>query len=1041
MMNVWSLKRFFSSTGSNITSSSNSIGYFAYSISSKIIIFDINSMIDGNNGNFMLRSNTFNRLVIDIQGETKNIRAWKDFKVGKPQNDDFSNMIYRVGVKSVFVNDLQWGPYTQNRWSVLFSVLNNGLVHLWLVPNIDSYSLPGYSPTPCFELIDLLYKNLINESNREFFEFDFNTMETVKGEISQNFCLDLMLNTDSPIIHSCILSVQMSELSFKDNGIILFSACWNEFLVIYAFEISENPKESCRDSINRILSKDQEDLSVSFPTVPKVSCRPLILTRIPGKKVDEIVTSCLISEFWSLGKELFFEIYTGSSEGKIHIFKFSLLEESGVIKCLGYNLINKSYPSVPITKLCYKSVSNVENKKEHMLIASEGTNLFLGKVDIEKMSCEILKPNSDSFRISHQMPIKTAKYMEDIIYKGELFETAFLTVDQSGLGILHIVDLENKSFISFQIFTMDKLISAPSVFPSLDQSSDSSSYDIEDASQNSNKSFSLESLQNVPSSIKSIKDSNDFKLISFENPLVPGQFYSFNKKSLHNFSIAVINSAALNTIRLIIVFNNFSPMDYIFNRISNHFIHTESLINTYSCLEDEKSLEPLSRAISQAFTLNDIRLILAGPLTMNKIPLLEEMDGKTSKEPEDSIQSKEMNSNNENDGSVKNADKNISSFLNFKLGEKLSLKAKSENYSMNENSDDVMDVFLSLFYENTPSELIKEAISYNFVEDEFPDDIIGCLHISKPVFSNLILLALCYIVEIEPYIPKSLEYIPISCMDKRSSFEILIKTLNQAASCPNFPHKELNSSTFSKKSILSLLFKIMYLIRILNSLRCLVLLLYSRSNETNESQVIRREEQISRYLVKLQYYIQLQITQVYQLGSIETQGESVLPARLKYIWNCIKEFEPIDLSKISLSDKNMEKYFQDLINNSCCLVSESPYNFYHCLNNHEELTNSETSNTSSSSSSSYPNFKDDCVSSVPICPITFLPINVFAMYKHLSCNFCGKVIFVPTEMTNQARMQDGKSLSSSISIFEKLCLQGEYYTCQFCLNVTELLDI
>ncbi|KAK9171776.1 hypothetical protein CmeUKMEL1_03215 [Cryptosporidium meleagridis] len=1041
MMNFWSLKRFFSSTGSNIASSSNSIGYFAYSISSKIIVFDINSMIDGNNGNFMLRSNTFNRLVIDIQGEAKNIRPWKDFKLGKPQDyNDFSDMIYRVGVKSVFVNDLQWGPYTQNRWSVLFSALNNGLVHVWLVPNIDSYSLPGYSPTPCFELIDLLYTSLMNKTNCEFFEFDFNTMETVNGEISQNFCLDFMLNTDSPIIHSCVLSVQVSELSFKDNGIILFSACWNEFLVIYAFEISENPKESCRDTINRILSKDQEDLSASFPTVPKVSCRPLVLTRIPGKKVDEIVTSCLISEFWSSDKDLFFEIYTGSSEGKIHIFKFSLLEESGAIRCLGYNLINKSYPSVPITKLCYKSVLNVGNKKEHMLIASEGTNLFLGKVDIENLSCEILKPKTDSFRISHQMPIKTAKYMEDIIYKGELFEIAFLTVDQSGLGILHIADLETKSFISFQVFTMEKLISAPSIFPSLDQSSDNSSYDMEGASQNSNKSFSLESLQNVPSSIKSIKDSNnDFKLISFENPLVPGQFYNFNKKSLHNFSIAVINSATLNTIRLIIVFNNFSPMDYICNRISNHFIHTESLINTYSCLEDEKSLEPLSRAISQAFTLNDIRLILAGPLTMNKIPLLEEMDRKPSNEPDDSIQSKEMNSSSENYDSIKNANKNISSFLNFKLGEKLGLRAKSENYSMNENSDDVMDVFLSLFCENTPLELIKEAISYNSVEDEFPDDIIGCLNISKPVFSNLVLLALCYIIEIEPYIPKSLEYIPISCKDKRSSFEILIKTLNQATFCHDFLHKEPNS--LSKESILSLLFKIIYLIRILNSLRCLVLLLYSRSNETIESQVIRREEHISRYLVKLQYYIQLQITQVYQMGPIEMQAESVVPARLKYIWNCIKKLQSINLSQISLLDKNMEEYFQDLINNSCFLVSESPYNLYHCLNNHEELTNSETSNTSSSSSSSCPKFKDDCVSSVPICPITFLPINVFAMHKHLSCNFCGKVIFVPTEMTNQARMQDGKGLSSSISIFEKLCLQGEYYTCQFCLNITELLDI
>ncbi|KAH8582367.1 putative low complexity [Cryptosporidium sp. chipmunk genotype I] len=1041
MMNVWSLKRLSSTTGSTITSSSNSIGYFAYSINSKIIIFDMNSMIDGNNGNFMLRSNTFNRFIIDIQGETKNIRPWKDFRPSRPQDyNAISEMFYKVGVKSAFVNDLQWGPYTQNRWSVLFSSLNNGIVHIWLVPNIDSYSLPNYSPTPCFELLDLLYSSIINETNIGLLEFDFDTMKAVKGEISQSFCLDLMLNTDSPIAHSCVLSVQRSEISLRCNGIILFSACWNEFLVVYAFEICESPKESCRDSISRILSKEQEDLSASFPIVPKVSCRPLILTKIPGKMVEEIVTSCLISEFWSLGKDLFFEIYTGSSEGKIHIFKFSMLEESGNIKCLGYNLIKKSYPSVPITKLCYKSVSKIGYGKEHMLLASEGTNVFLGKVNIESMSCEILKPNIRSPEVCHQMPIRTAKYMEDIIYKGEIFETAFLTVDQSGLGILHLLDLKNKSFSSFQVFTMEKLSNAPSVFPNLDQSSDNSNYDLESYNQNLNKSFSLESLQNVPSSIKSMKDSNnDFKLISFENPLVPGQFYSFKKKSLHNFSVAVINSAALNTIRLIIVFNNFSPMDHICNRILSHFIHTESLINIYSCLKDGKCLETLSRAISQTFTLNDIRLVLAGPLTMNKIPLLEEMDESLSESHEDPIQTKDSNIRNEDDNPAKNTDKKMSSFLNFKLGEKLSLKI--ENESTDENADDVMDVFLSIFYEIIPSELIKEAISYNLVDDEFPEDIIGFFQISKPVFSNLILLVLCYIIEIEPFIPKSLEYVVISCRDESSSFETLIKTLNQAVSYSGFHNKEIRNSNLSKESILSLLFKIMYLVRILNSLRCLVLLLYSRSNEVVDSLVIGREEQISRYLVKLQYYIQLQITQVYQIGSLEMQTDLVIPAGLKYIWSCVKEFNRINLSQISLSDKNMGEYFRDLINNSCCLVSEPPYNLYQCLNNHQELMDSETSKTNSSSSSSESNFRDDCVSSVPICPITFLPINVFALYKHLSCNFCGKVIFVPTEMIGQARMQGGKGLSSSISNFEKICLRGEYYSCQFCLNITELLDI
>ncbi|OII75160.1 uncharacterized protein cubi_03176 [Cryptosporidium ubiquitum] len=1041
MMNVWSLKRFSSTTGSSITSSSNSIGYFAYSINSKIIVFDINSMIDGSNGNIMLKSNTFNRVVIDIQGETKNIRPWKDFSANKSQDYITLEPFCKFWVKSVFVNDLQWGPYTQSRWSILFSSLNNGVVHIWLVPNIDSYSLPNYSPIPCFELLDLVYNSLTTETDSKLVEFDWDTMKAVKGNISQNLCTDLMLNTDTPIAYSCVLSVQKSEISFKNNGFALFSACWNEFFVVYAIDICENPEESCKTTINKILTSEQKYLFESFPITPKVNCRPLILTRIPDKKLDEIVTSCLITEFWSSGKELLFEIYTGSSEGKIQIFKFSILEDSRDIKCLGHNLINKSCPSVPITQLSYKPVSNISNGKEHILLASKGTNIFFGKVGVEGMNCEILKPTIHNIKFSHQMPIKTAKYMEDIIYNEKIFDTAFLTVDQSGLGILHIVDLEKKTFNSVQVLTMSKLNDAPSMFPNLDQSSNNSSNDLESSNQNLNKSFSLESLQNVPSSIKSIKNSNnDFRLISFENPLVPGQFYNFKKKSLHNFSIAVTNSAALNTIRLIIVFNNFSPMDHICNRISNHFIHTESLINNYSDFEDEKCLYNLSKAVSQAFTLNDIRLILAGPLTMNKIPLLEEIDEKPPKGHEDLIQPKEVSGSNSNGSLNEDTNKKMSSFLNLKLGEKLRLKVKDEESCKDESSDEVLNVFFSIFYEIIPLELIKDAISYNLIEDEFPQDITSFFNIYKPIFSNLILLIFCYIIEIEPFIPKSLEYV-VGCKDKNNSFETLVKTLNQAVPLSELPNKELEKSNLSKESMLSLLFKIIYLVRILNSLRCLVVLLYSRSNETVDPSVIKREEQMSIYLVKLQYYIQLQITQVYHVEFLGLQPNLSVTAGLKYIWSCVKESKPIYLSQIALSDKGLGEYFQDLIDNSCCLISEPPYNLYQCLNKHQEFMDSKTFDAGSSNSNSNSNFKDGCVSSVPICPITFLPVNVFAMHKHLSCNFCGKVIFIPTEMINQTCIQSGKDLSSSISIFEKISLRGGYYTCQFCLNVTELLDI
>lgn len=1041
MMNIWSLKRFSSVTGSTITSSSNGIGYFAYSMNLKIIVFDINLMIDGNNGNIMLRSNTFNRLVIDIQNGIRNVKPWTDYlKMGAPRDHGTApNVPFNVRVKSVFVNDLHWGPYIQGRWSFLFSCLNNGVVHLWLVPNIDSFSLAPYSPTPCFELLDLLYTSLTDSASGEVAEFDWDTMMTVKGSISQAFCSDLMLNTDTPTVHSCVFSVQKTELPLQRKGVFLFSACWNEFIALYAMKVCEIPSESCKETTGRILSPEQQDLSVFLPILPKVSCRPLVLTQIPSKEAGEIVTSCLITDFRHSGKELFFEIYVGSSQGKIYLFRFSFLEESESISFLGQDLIHKSCPSVPITQVCYKPVSKTGSEYQQLFLASEGTKVVLGRVGIGKMSCEILQQNNPSFDLIHQMPIKSVKCMEDLVYNEELLETAFLTVDQGGLGLLHIVDLEAKIFNSIRVLTMNKLSTAPSVFPNLDQALDSHpKNDSEGSSQSSSKNFYLESLQNVPPSIKSIKDSNnDFRLIAFENPLVPGQTHSFRRKDIHQFSVAVISSAALNTIRLVVVFNGFSPMDHICNRISSHFIHTESLISAYSDLNDKECLENLSRAISRAFTLNDIRLVLAGPLTTNKVPILDETEDKSSKDNEDRTQSGEANV----DSSVESATNKVSSFLNFKLGKKFRLKVEDHRFaSKDENSDEVLDVFLSLFYESVSPELVKDAISYNLIDEEFPKEYTQFFQISRPVLSNLVILVFCYIAELEPFIPKSLEY-AVSCRDKSSSFETLSRTLGQAASTFGLPRPSGSGKPdLNKNSILALLFMTMYSLKILNSLRCLAVLLYSRSSETVDSFIIRREELMSGYIIKLQYYIQQQITRMYSLEVLGPRPGLIVSASTEYIWSRIKNSEPIHLSQICQSDQYMRDYFSELADNSCCLVSEPPYNLYTCSNNHSmEPVSTSVSNAPSSSSDS--NIKDNCVCSVPICPVTFLPVNVFAMHKHLSCNSCGRVVFIPIEMTGKLCMKDRKCMSSQISVFEKTCLQGGYHTCQFCLNVTELLDI
>ncbi|KAF7455858.1 Reduced growth phenotype protein 1 [Cryptosporidium felis] len=1014
MINAWSLGRFPSSSGSVISSAVNNIGLFAYSINSRIIVLDVNSMIDGNNGNIILRSNTLTRLVIEIQGKEKTVQSWKNHGIGNSSQiiSDVPSRSNTVNVKSVFINGLQWGPFTRVRWSILFSSLNNGLIHMWLVPNVDSYSLSDYLPTPCFELLGLIKDSATGNGNTGILEFDWELMRPSSGDTINSFCSEFMLNSDCPVLHSCVSSVQSSLLSLEEFEVFLLTVCWGDFFVIYLVQTRSVGSGSCQATLGRILESGQSNLEKVLPVLPQVKCRPLLISALPNKKVNEIISSCFLSEFWSIEKELFFELYTGSSEGNINLFKFSVPDSFSKLNCLSFHEVKRIKPSIPISHLNLKVVFDAVGKREHVWLASACTEVLMGRVALGDMASQTLEPEN---KIYQQMSIRSVKRMDRVVYGEKMFETAFFTVDQGGLGILHLVNLENNTFSSVKVLTMSRLTASSSVFPNLDQVTEKTDEDSEDPSKSLTKNISFDSLQNVPSSIQSIRmSSDDFRLVSFENCLVPSPF-NFEDADLLNYSLAMVVSSKLNTIRLIVVFNNISPMESICTRVKQHFKYTNNSINEY-CSESPACLEKLTRAISGVFTLNDVRLVLGGPLTMHKIPLLDEGDEKEANN------SQALTKASDCEGPTTKPN----SFLNYKFGKMLESKISCGKSGAADNEDEsgILDQFCSIFFEAVPEELVECAASQNSIDEDFPCSSDKFYEISRPVFSNLVLLIICYIAETEQFIPNSMSNYIAGCKDKSTCMEELVRFLSSLALDLASSKQGSVKPEDSDNSMLSVLFKTLLTVRIINSLRCFVFLLYLRSNETVDSQIIKREESMSNYLSKLHYYLQLQIV------NFHTKVSATDPVH-NYIWNCMKTSNPILLTQI---DQLTNNHFQELIDSSCFLTSEFPYSIYQCREKRGSQVQEDSKDSQPEACS-----KVDCIYSAPICPITFLPVKLFSGQKHLACNSCGKVVFLPSELVEQKGMSDG--LYPCISFFERLCLQNNYFSCQICLSPVDLLEI
>ncbi|KAH8739943.1 hypothetical protein FG386_001056 [Cryptosporidium ryanae] len=1016
-MNVWSLGRFSSASGCNISSGLNHIGYFAYSINLKIIIIDLNSIIDGNNGNLLLRSNTFNRIVIDFQGINTSIRFWKDYKAtsayNNNNNDNIRISIYnKISIKSLYVNEITWGPFINFRWSVLFTLLNNGLICVWLIPITDSFSLSSYSPNPSFDLLELIYKEIINNNN--IIEFDLLDMKKVDKKIIDFFYFDLLLNTENPNIQSCSFSTQQICLYLNNMYLYYIAAFWNNFIVIYKFLVYTNNENGDKNSLNKILNLKNQELLDKFPQIPYFDCKPIFITRIPDISDSEIITCCFITDTWKSNiNNLYFEIFIGTSNGRILLIQFNINEKEE-LNCINVVELKRIVPKTPISILnCVKIKKNSENK--YIWSASYSANIIFGEINIDNgLTNTDIKNFNNS--LEHKFPIKTIKIINDTFFNGKLYHISFFSVDQTGVGILYCFDLDNNMIISFQTLSMNKLSNSQNIFPIFDQNL----YFLnDDQSNNSNNlqsnKVSFESLQNVPLSIQNYKNNiEDYTLVSLANSTIPTQFnYIIN--DIQTYSVALLYSPKSNTIRIILVFNPFSIVDHITKRINTHFYQVNKLIsdtinkrhNDYYSLFDN-----LSKIISCLFTLNDIRLLLCGPLSMHKIPTLDDSNEDNNVEINESKYSDNNNNNNININ-------NPYSFLNFSFGKSLKLKIDNNNNDKfkDENNNDLMTYFTYLFYYNIPDEVIYSAISYLNIDNEFQENAYDYLINSKLVFSNLLLIYICYIVELEPFIPKYME----SIIDlKQGYIESTIITLIEFyySSVDLISDISNNNINENKQKIFIYEYKMIYLIRMINSIRCLILLLYSRSNDKIDDTTVIREEKISIYLKKLLYYISFQINKLSRSDKMIENDDK------HYIWDCINNNAPIHINKLNYL------YLKKIQETKCYLLSDNDYNLFIC----SHILNTELKNNQDEID------MDNCIYSLPICPITFLPITTSSEFRHLSCSSCGKITFIHKNLIgdNNIIIDD---ISESYDLFERYTLKNGYISCQLCLNFVELLEI
>ncbi|KAL7065720.1 hypothetical protein ACR3K2_38350, partial [Cryptosporidium serpentis] len=663
MFNLWSIGRFPCISNAQISTSINYFGYYAYSINTKIIIIDLNLMIDGNNDNILFGSNTWNRFNLEIP-KINNI-IWKI-------NEDDSNIINNIDIdsniqisnKSLYIENLFWGPYINYKWSCLFTCINNGIVYIWLLPILDSFSLAIYNPSPSFNLIDILRYNYIEDKEYKIRSYDwlYNNYLEDKKFLLVSFCNKYLLNTDNPILKVPILSIQ-SNIGDKIN-LYIVTSCWDDYIILYTIHIpkkfsKKNYIDKFTNNFEDNLIKQDEYIYSILPDKPLIICNAVLIYKLPKKiinntfintidNMDEIVTTSYTSSFNS---EYKFEVIIGTSIGRLLLFRFKLDITNLSIICIEYKCIHEIFPKIPISHMKIVIINNNNNYYYHNHLYSNiknddllllwcigiGNNIIIGnsiilynnlETSIEYSSVNKLNLNNQLNILIHNSPICGIHYIDDIIIDDKLIYS-FITIDKSGIGILHKPSIKKKGrWDQIKILYPNKIFQASSSFPNIDQSI----YTNESLEilENKNKDFTkkLENIQSVPNSIQINKNANDYKVISFNTPLsFPGN-YIYNNNINYSYFIIMLYSSSTHTIRLILMFNPISAIDYINKRLLLNFQQTynngfKELSNYIKFYQNSKNIcffDYLIQSISQPLILNDIRLILGGPITIKGIP-------------------------------------------------------------------------------------------------------------------------------------------------------------------------------------------------------------------------------------------------------------------------------------------------------------------------------------------------------------------------------------------------------------------------------------
>ncbi|OII77526.1 hypothetical protein cand_016860 [Cryptosporidium andersoni] len=1137
MFNLWSIGRFPCISNAQISTSINNFGYYAYSINTKIIIIDLNLMIEGNNDNILFGSNTWNRFNFEIP-KINNI-IWKineNNSNGNIINNIDTDSNIKIANKSLYIEKLFWGPYINYKWSCLFTCINNGIVYIWLLPILDSFSLAIYNPSPSFNLIDILRYNYIEDKEYKIRSYDWlynNYLEDEKC-LLVSFCNKYLLNTDNPILKVPILSIQ-SNIGDKIN-LYIVTSCWDDYIILYIIYIpkefsKENYIDKFTNSFEDNLIKQDEYIYSILPYKPLIICNAVLIYKLPKKiinnkfinindNLDEIVTTSYTSSFNS---EYKFEVIIGTSIGRLLLFRFKLDITNLSIICIEYRCIYEIFPKIPISHMKIVIINNNNNnlyyniKDDDLLLLwciGIGNNVIIGnsiisynnlETSIEYSSVNKLNLSSQLDILIHNSPICGIHYIDDIIIDDKLIYS-FITIDKSGIGILHKPSIKEKGrWGQIKILYPNKIFQASSSFPNIDQSiyTNESSEILEDR----NKDFSkkLENIQSIPNSIQINRNANDYKVISFNTPLsYPGNNL-YNNNINYSYFIIMLYSSSTHTIRLILMFNPISAIDYINKRLVLNLQQTynsgfKGICNYIKFCKDFRNIcffDYLIQSISQPLILNDIRLILGGPITIRGIPQIEEINNHNHNHNHNHKQYNDLL----NKFNIKL--KPFSAF-NFKLGKILLLKIKDKLYNnmetkyksneeFNDNNNDsdenILTLYLSIFREFIPENIIQDALEFNSIHEYFPD-ILSENYI-RTTLANLLLLLFCYIHELEMFTPKNLQYTNLNY--GMNHFKNLIEYILKFYMINNFTEIESNNNMDIVNNIEFIIsyFKFLYFIRLITSYRCLITFLYSRYIELFNDDIIQREEDIANYLVQLKIFSLLYINKINELYGDKIQNildnyiknihssENIYnevkksniirqlmkdievtnsnnvsnpnnyflneKLNLNYIWGFVKNLQDI---KININD-----LYNNITETDCILISKPPYTIYKCLRNYPNIVKDPIiSNNTYNNSDVIINQQDDdkellknhynCINNIPACPITLFPVEILEDVQILSCNFCGRI----TYMKSSTRKPPLHAIPHEIgeirkrSFLENYVMQT-YLVCSICLNITVFIQI